>query len=111
MSDTSASANGEHGDDKKTGGEAPSEVLTSERKELFFRFLFMLAFWFLGYIAFSLSILLGAVQLVVILIKGSKNDELATFSRNLIQYVWQCLAYITFATEEKPFPLGSFPKI
>ncbi|MBI1262835.1 MAG: DUF4389 domain-containing protein [Rhizobiales bacterium] len=110
MSDTSASANGEHGDEKKTAGDAP-EILTSERKELFFRFLFMLAFWFLGYIAFSLSILLGAVQLVVILIKGSKNDELAAFSRNLIQYVWQCLAFISFATDEKPFPLGTFPKV
>lgn len=82
-----------------------------DRKELLYRFLYMLAFWFLGNIAFSLSILTGAVQLAVILVTGKQNEELRNFSRNLIQYVWQCLAFVTFSSEEKPFPLGSFPKL
>ncbi|MGB5091845.1 MAG: DUF4389 domain-containing protein [Parvibaculum sp.] len=109
MSDGSASANElDHG--KDDAGAAP-DASGHDRKELLYRFLYMLAFWFLGNIAFSLSILMGAVQLAVILVTGKRNEELRNFSRNLIQYVWQCLAFVTFASEEKPFPLGSFPKL
>lgn len=109
MSDDSASAHEfDHG--KDDAGAAP-DASGRDRKELLYRFLYMLAFWFLGNIAFSLSILMGAVQLAVILVTGKRNEELRNFSRNLIQYVWQCLAFVTFATEEKPFPLSSFPKL
>lgn len=107
MSDSSASA---HDFDHDASGDTP-DTTGNDRKELAYRFLYMLAFWFLGNIAFSLSILMGAVQLAVILVTGKRNEELRTFSRNIIQYVWQCLAFITFASEEKPFPIGAFPKL
>lgn len=74
------------------------------------RALFMIGFWFLGNIAFSLSILLGAVQFVVVLVTGNKNEELGRFSGRLIAYVWECLAYITYRQDEKPFPFGKFPE-
>lgn len=106
MNDDTASAHEfDHSRDDAAGAES------GDRKELFYRFLYMLAFWFLGNIAFSLSILMGAVQLAVILVTGKRNDELRGFSRNLIQYVWQCLAFVTFSSEEKPFPFGAFPKL
>lgn len=107
MSDTSAHSDGGQ-DNAHAGydGEA-----SSDRKELWIRFLYMIAFWFLGNIAFSVAIFLGALQFVVILITGSKNEELRNFSRNLIQYVWECLAFVVFAREEKPFPFGRFPRV
>lgn len=108
MSDTSAHSDGQPEGAAHTAydSEAPSQ-----RKELWFRLLYMIAFWFLGNIAFSVAIFLGALQFVVILITGSKNEELRAFSRNLIQYVWECLAFVIFAREEKPFPLGRFPSV
>jgi hypothetical protein len=81
-----------------------------EREPLWQRLLYMAGFWFLGNIAFSLSILLGAVQLIVVFLSGSKNEELAAFSRRLIAYVFECLSFITFDREDKPFPFGSFPE-
>jgi len=60
---------------------------------------------------FSLSLFLGVVQLVVILATKEKNEELRGFSRNLVQYVGECLAFIVFARDEKPFPLGRFPSV
>ncbi|HAC59620.1 DUF4389 domain-containing protein [Parvibaculum sp.] len=107
MSDTSA-----HPDSgPESAHTSHREEAPSARKELWIRFLYMIAFWFLGNIAFSVAIFLGALQFVVILITGSKNEELRGFSRNLIQYVWECLAFVIFAREDKPFPLGRFPSV
>lgn len=107
MSDTSAYPDAEPKGPHSAHGEGES----SGRKELWIRFLYMIAFWFLGNIAFSVAIFLGAVQFVVVLITGDKNEELRSFSRNLIQYVWECLAFVVFIREDKPFPLGRFPSV
>ncbi len=104
MSDATASHGDTPNDDPKRLG---SDAGTGE--PLWVRLLFMLGYWFLGNLAFSVSIFLGALQFVVILIRGDSNEELKTFSRNLIQFVWQCLSYVTFNSDEKPFPLSRFP--
>lgn len=85
--------------------------MSSARKELGIRLLYMVAFWFLAHIAFSVAIFLAVLQFVVVLLTGEKNEELRKFSRNLIQYIWECLAFLIFAREEKPFPLGRFPSV
>ena len=64
------------------------------------------AAWFVFWIA----ILLALVQYVVVAINGQVNDELKHFSQNLIQYLWELLAFIAFLRDELPFPLGPFPK-
>jgi hypothetical protein len=76
---------------------------------LWLRFVYMIGFGFLAHIAFSLSLFLGVVQLVVLLVSKQKNEELLQFSPRLILYVGECLAFVVFAREEKPFPLGRFP--
>ncbi|MFA7639314.1 MAG: DUF4389 domain-containing protein [Parvibaculum sp.] len=104
MSDTST------GSGNSSGHDAGSDV-SSARKELGIRLLYMVAFWFLAHIAFSVAIFLAVLQFVVVLLTGEKNEELRKFSRNLIQYIWECLAFLIFAREEKPFPLGRFPSV
>jgi hypothetical protein len=54
--------------------------------------------------------LLYAIGFVVVAINGRVNDELKGFSLNLAQYLWELLAYITFARDEQPFPIGPFPR-
>ncbi len=113
--DPDAEAGPDFGPDSSTGSDAGPDSAgagaSADRKELWFRFLYMIAYWFLGNIAFTVAIFLGALQFVVILVAGHKNEELRVFSRNLIQYVWECLAFVIFAREEKPFPLGKFPSV
>ena len=107
MSDMSAS--GESSASGHPSAENASSPKDDVNEPLWQRLLYMLGFWFLGNIAFSVAILLGGIQFIVIFLKGDKNAELARFSRNLIRYVWECLAFVVFIKEDKPFPFTSFP--
>lgn len=107
MSDPSASTTGSS-DGAGSGGTTETKA---DRSELFGRLLWMIAFGFLGYVAFWASIFLGLVQLILVAVTGSKNEELRGFTRNLAQYVWECVAFFVFARDDKPFPIGRFPNV
>ncbi len=74
------------------------------------RLLFMVGYWLLGGIAFSLAALLGLAQLAVLWSRGRRHDGLASSGALLARYACDCLNYIVFAADEKPFPLGSLPR-
>ncbi|MGB3810112.1 MAG: DUF4389 domain-containing protein [Parvibaculum sp.] len=99
--------------DTSTSSGAPSEPAAdvSVQEPLWLRFVYMLVFGFFAHIAFSLALFLGVVQIVLLAIQKEKNEELLQFSRNLVQYVGECLTFIIFAREDKPFPLGKFPNV
>ena len=73
------------------------------------RVLYAIGFAFLAYFALHVLFVLALIQVVVLAINGRTNEELKHFSLNLIQYLWEVLAFITFARDERPFPLGPFP--
>ncbi len=73
---------------------------------LFYAIAFAVAAWFVFWIA----LLLGVAQFVVVLVTGRVNDELKGFSLNLVQYLWELLAFITFVRDDQPFPMGPFPR-
>jgi hypothetical protein len=73
---------------------------------LFYAFAFAFAAWFVVHLIFALAI----IQFVVLALTGRLNDELKGFSFNLVQYLWELLAFVTFVADEQPFPLGPFPR-
>ncbi|MCY4035680.1 MAG: DUF4389 domain-containing protein [Hyphomicrobiales bacterium] len=77
---------------------------------LWARLLFMLGYWMLGCIAFSIAVLLGIAQLIVVWVRGGRHGGLETSGNLFANYAYECLKYIVFASDEKPFPLGSLPK-
>lgn len=101
MSDTSTSS--------EPSEEFGEQSDTSE--PLWVRFLYMLGFGVLAHIAFSLTLFLGVVQIVLLALRKDTNAELMGFARGLIAYVGECLGFIVFVSNEKPFPLGKFPSI
>ena len=49
--------------------------------------------------------MLGAVMLLA----GKPNDRLVSFGRSLGRYLQQIVEFLTFATEEMPFPFNDWP--
>jgi len=98
--------------DTSTSPEPAESVADTTQKvePLWKRFLYMIAFAIFANIAFSLALFLGVVQIVLLWVRKERNDELLNFSRNLVAFVGECLNYIVFASEEKPFPIGKFPR-
>jgi len=73
------------------------------------RGLFMLLFVAIYNVA---AVLIGAVAILQFawkLISGETNPRLLSFGEDLSRYFYQILRYLTFNTEEKPFPFADWP--
>lgn len=77
---------------------------------LWIRALFMLGYGILAWFVFSVVLFLAVVQFIVGLVNKSLNDDLRGIVRQLVMYLTDLLAYISFLKDEKPFPLGKLPK-
>src|SRR5271154_4119576 len=72
---------------------------------LFHAFAFAIVAWVVVHLLFALAI----VQFAFLAVTGRLNGELKGFSFNLVQYLWELLAFVTFVRDEQPFPFGPFP--
>jgi hypothetical protein len=48
------------------------------------------------------------VQVILNLLTGKINERLREFSNDLSRYVYDTLRFLTFNTEDKPFPLSDW---
>ncbi len=48
-------------------------------------------------------------QIIYLLVTGRRNRQLVWLGKVLTDYTSGVLRYLTFATEEKPFPFGEWP--
>lgn len=77
---------------------------------LWAKVLFIFGYWILGSLVFSLATLLGLAQVIVMCVGGKRHEGLESSSGILAKYVRQCLSYIIFTSNTKPFPLGPVPE-
>lgn len=87
--------------------EMPHQV--ADRSEIWKRALFMLLFLVLYSAAEIVLKILVLVQLVLALVSGSVNDKLLRLGSSLSIYVRQVFSYLTFNTEQQPFPMDDWP--
>lgn len=52
---------------------------------------------------------LVALQFLFSLIKGEDNENLRDFGASLGKYIYQALQFLTYNSEEKPFPFSDWP--
>ncbi len=76
---------------------------------IWLRLLFMIILSMAYGVAEAVTFAVVVFQFVASLFTGKPNDQLARFGRNLARYFQQIIAYLTFATEEKPFPFTPWP--
>jgi Domain of unknown function (DUF4389) len=74
------------------------------------RLLYSLGYGILAYFVLHILFAIALIQFVMLALNGKVNEELKSFSVNLVQYLWDLVAFIVFVRDEQPFPLGPFPK-
>ncbi|MEO0444078.1 MAG: DUF4389 domain-containing protein [Pseudomonadota bacterium] len=73
------------------------------------RFVFMALFAIiLGVVGYVMTALV-VLQFLWGLITGEGNDKLRDFGSSLSQYIYQILRFLTYNTEDKPFPFADWP--
>lgn len=76
------------------------------------RLLFMLAFAVVLYLVLAPVILvIMVVQALFAILTGTPNSNLRYFSAALDKCIYQALRYLTYNSEERPFPFSDFPSV
>lgn len=74
------------------------------------RILFMLAFGVLLYFVLAPVIfVIMLAQALFVLLTGESNENLRKFSASLSEYINQTLNFLTYNSDDKPFPFADFP--
>lgn len=50
------------------------------------------------------------IQFLFVLITRQANEKLLTLGANLSTFIYQILSYVTFNSDERPFPFSDFPE-
>lgn len=89
--------------------QSASSTETADGMPLWQRCFYMLGFGILAWFSFWVLIVMAIVQLIVVLIDKRPNADLKRFARNTVSYLGELMAFLVFATEDRPFPFGPFP--
>lgn len=83
------------------------EKLSSTHKWM--RLLYMILFLIILGIAKFIIILISLVQFILVLFTDNVNAKLLEFGAHLSAYIAQVLLFLTFNTEDKPYPFAKWP--
>ncbi len=78
-------------------------------KDTWLRFIYLVVFGVAFYLSILLTFATSIFQFLAKLFSGSSFDGLSMFGENLATYQAQVTRFLTFASDEKPFPFAPFP--
>ena len=73
------------------------------------RGLFMVVFSIISGLAKLVVTLVAVFQFITLLFKGQVNEVMIPFGQNLSTYLYQITLFLTFKTDDMPFPFVPFP--
>lgn len=83
---------------------------TIKSESFWLRSIFMVLFFIVYRITDILVLLVAISQWIYTLLTGEANASLTRFAGGLSAYVAQIIQYLTYRTEEKPFPFHDWPQ-
>ncbi len=98
---------GKMDDNSAHGGEIKDRLLSAEP---WLRFIFMVLFVVVAFAASYVVLLLIIVQFVFALFTGRSDEKLQLFGASLSKYLFQILSFLTYNTEQKPYPFADWPE-
>lgn len=84
-------------------------VVTSNERNIIIRGLYMLLMAVAWQISGTVLLVVSVIQFLVALFTGTPLPRLAGFGRSLGAYTRQVVNFLTFSTEEVPFPFSDWP--
>jgi hypothetical protein len=78
-------------------------------KDTWLRFVYLVVFGIAFYLSILLTFAASVFQFLAKLFSGAAFAGVAEFGDNLAAYQGQVTRYLTFASDEKPFPFAPFP--
>lgn len=78
-------------------------------RSLWMRALFMLLMMLAYQVSVTLLFILAVIQFLIVVLNDAPNARLMDFGRSIGTYLKQVVQFLTFATEEAPFPFSDWP--
>jgi len=72
------------------------------------RLFFMVIFMFVSRFVRLGLVLMAALQFLIMLFTNKLNDNLLNFSKSLSAYLYDIMLFLTYASEERPFPFAKW---
>ena len=82
---------------------------SDNKVNVWLRGLYMLLMMLVLHIFGTVLVVVAIIQFVIVLMNDAPNERLVTFGRNLGIYLRQIAHFLTFASEEVPFPFSEWP--
>lgn len=79
------------------------------KRNIWMRGLFMLLMGLAFQVCGTVLCIVTVIQFVLVLLNDEPNVRLVSFGRSMGNYLRQIVNYLTFATEEVPFPFSEWP--
>jgi hypothetical protein len=79
------------------------------RRNIWIRGLFMLLMALAYQVSGTVLCIVTIIQFLIMLMKDTPNARLVSFGRGMGRYLQQIVNFLTFATEELPFPFNDWP--
>lgn len=96
-------------DENSTPPEDVTEHLKSRNTWL--RLVFMLVFAVIFYISEFVMFAVAALQFLWKLFTGEVNERLTAFGANLAEFMRRIVLFLTFNSDEMPFPFSDWPDV
>ena len=81
----------------------------TRQRNIWMRGLYMLLMGLAFQVSGTVICIVTIIQFLLVLLNEVPNARLVAFGRNLGRYLQQIINFLTFATEELPFPFSDWP--
>jgi hypothetical protein len=86
-----------------------NSIVPGNKRNIWMRGLFMLLMALALHVSGTVLGIVAVIQFVMVLLNDTPNVRLVSFGRSMGNYMRQIVNYLTFATEDIPFPFSEWP--
>lgn len=84
-------------------------AVSGDKRNIWIRALFMLLMAGVLHVSGTVLFVVTVIQFVIVLLNGTPNMRLVAFGRSMGIYFRQIVDFLTFVTEDIPFPFNEWP--